>query len=86
MSLSDAEFWVPDCAAATNILSKPLLGRALVPMRSRKVRIAIRGRQARLAPTPTIGLATLLQVHQALDPKAARQSTLDRRFDEGGAK
>ena len=25
-------------------------------------------------------------VHQALDPKAARQSTVDRRFDEGGAK
>jgi hypothetical protein len=26
------------------------------------------------------------KVHQALDPKAARQSTVDRRFDEGGAK
>jgi hypothetical protein len=26
------------------------------------------------------------KVHQALDPKAARQSTFDRRFDEGGAK
>jgi hypothetical protein len=26
------------------------------------------------------------KVYQALDPKAARQSTLDRRFDEGGAK
>ena len=25
-------------------------------------------------------------VHQALDPKAARQSTVDRRFDKGGAK
>jgi hypothetical protein len=26
------------------------------------------------------------KVHQALDPKAARQSTVDRRFDEGGGK
>jgi hypothetical protein len=26
------------------------------------------------------------KVHQALDTKAARQSTVDRRFDEGGAK
>jgi hypothetical protein len=26
------------------------------------------------------------KVHQALDSKAARQSTVDRRFDESGAK
>ena len=76
---------VSDCAAATNMLSNLMDGAwDEVPMRSRKVRIAIRGRRAPLAPTPTIGQAT--KVHQALDPKPARQSTVDRRFDKGGAK
>ena len=50
-SVSDAEFWVPDYAATTNILSKPLLGRVLVPMRSRNRSDCNQGAAGALSPS-----------------------------------